>query len=236
MKNNPIGFNRHLEADWLTQVASWVSNGIEGQELKERIDVMLIPAFTSQVAKDKTRNLLYGIWNKLPMHVPKKFQDQGAKLILEFSEYHLIFHWGMMLAKYPFFSFVIGQIGRLAKLNDSFVYSQLEHRVTEHFGDTSTIKRSMQFVVRTLINLDVLKNPKQSIYTLGKLIEITSSKVKGWLIEAAILSERNSSRSLSSINSDSVWFPFSIYFDLTDAHANSNLQLHIQSSDSIIFI
>lgn len=231
-----IGFNRHLEADWLAQSASWVSNGIEGQDLKDRIDSMLEPAFTSKVAKDKTRNLLFGVWNKLPKHVSKDFQDRGAALLLDYSECHLVFHWGMMLAKYPFFTFVVGQIGRLTKLNDTFMYSQLEDRVTEHFGDTSTIKRSMQFVVRTLINLGVLKSPKQGVYTLSRPIEISSSKVKGWLIEAALLSESSTSRSLSSINNDSVWFPFTIYFDLADVQANSKLEAHIQSSDSVIFL
>ncbi len=49
----------------------------------------------------------------------------------------------MMLSKYPFFAFVVGQIGKLTKLNDTFIYSQLEDRVTEQYGDTSTIKRSM---------------------------------------------------------------------------------------------
>jgi hypothetical protein len=60
-----IGFNRHLESDWLAQVASWTANEIEGKELKEKIDSMLTPVFTSQVAKDKTRNLLFGIWSNM---------------------------------------------------------------------------------------------------------------------------------------------------------------------------
>ena len=27
-----IGFNRHLELDWLVQTASWVANGFQGKE------------------------------------------------------------------------------------------------------------------------------------------------------------------------------------------------------------
>ena len=67
-----IGFNRHLESDWLAQTASWVANNIAGNELKQKIDELLTPAFSSQVAKDKTRNLLFGIWCKLPKHIPNK--------------------------------------------------------------------------------------------------------------------------------------------------------------------
>ncbi|MEC6898389.1 hypothetical protein [Photobacterium piscicola] len=231
-----IGFNRHLEPDWLAQTASWVANGIEEQALKDRIDSMLESVFTSKVAKDKTRNLLFGIWNKLPKHIPGRFQSRGANLLMEYSEQHLVFHWGMMLAKYPFFSFVVAQIGKLTKLNDTFIYSQLEDRVTEQYGDTSTIKRSMQFVVRTLMNLEVLKNPKQGVYELNKAMSIVQPEIKGWLIEAIMLSNQSSSRSLSSINDDSVWFPFTLYFDASDVQSNRELEAHLQSSDTIVFL
>lgn len=231
-----IGFNRHLEPDWLAQTASWVANGIEGQALKERIDSMLEPVFTSKVAKDKTRNLLFGIWNKLPKHISERFQSRGANLLMEYSEQHLVFHWGMMLSKYPFFAFVVGQIGMLAKLNDTFIYSQLEDRVTEQYGDTSTIKRSMQFVVRTLMNLEVLKNPKQGVYELNTVVSIEQPEVKGWLVEAIMRSNQSSSRSISSINNDTVWFPFKLFFDLSDVQTNKELEAHIQSSDTIIFL
>ncbi|WP_318516282.1 hypothetical protein [Photobacterium leiognathi] len=231
-----IGFNRHLEPDWLAQTASWVANGVEGQALKDRIDSMLEPAFTSQVAKDKTRNLLFGIWNKLPKHISERFQSRGANLLMEHSEQHLVFHWGMMLSKYPFFSFVVGQIGKLTKLNDTFIYSQLEDRVTEQYGDTSTIKRSMQFIVRTLMNLEVLKNPKQGVYGLNTAVSIEQPEVKGWLVEAIIRSNQSSSRSLSSINDDTVWFPFKVFFDLSDVQANKELEAHLQSSDTVVFL
>lgn len=231
-----IGFNRHLESDWLAQTASWVANGLEGKELKDKIDAMLTPAFSSQVAKDKTRNLLFGIWSKLPKHIPTQFQADAAKLMMEHSEHHLAFHWGMMLAKYPFFTFVVSQIGRLTKLNDSFVYSQLEQRVTENYGDTSTIKRSMQFVVRTLMNLEVLANPKQGIYQLQKPISVDVAEVKAWLTEACILSEQRSSRSLTTIGDDPAWFPFELSFQPHELASNQRLEVHHQSSDVVVFI
>lgn len=231
-----IGFNRHLEPDWLVQTASWVANGVNDQALKDRIDSMLEPAFTSQVAKDKTRNLLFGIWNKLPKHMTSCFQNKGAMLLMEHSELHLAFQWGMMLSKYPFFAFVVSQIGKLTKLNDTFIYSQLESRVTEQYGDTSTIKRSMQFVVRTLMNIEVLKNPKQGVYELNRPIKIENSEIKGWLIEAILLSNQSSSRSLSSINDDNVWFPFDVFFTHSDVQSNNQLEAHLQSSDIVVFI
>jgi hypothetical protein len=68
-----IGFNRHLEMDWLVQTASWSANGIHGQALKNKIDSLLAPSFDSKVAQDKTRNLLlaFGIQNR--NRYPKHF-------------------------------------------------------------------------------------------------------------------------------------------------------------------
>lgn len=231
-----IGFNRHLESDWLAQTASWVANDIAGNELKEKIDALLTPAFTSQVAKDKTRNLLFGIWSKLPKHIPDSFQKDAANLLMENSELNLVFHWGMMLAKYPFFKSVVEQIGKLTKLNDTFIYSQLEQRITETYGDTSTIKRSMQFVVRTLMNLELLSNPKQGVYQLRKPISVSKPEIKAWLVEASIYSESVTSRSLNAINDETVWFPFNLYFDESDLSSNSRLEPHHQFSDTVIFI
>lgn len=231
-----IGFNRHLESDWLAQTASWVANDISGNELKQKIDELLSPAFTSQVAKDKTRNLLFGIWSKLPKHIPDSFQKSAANLLMENSELNLVFHWGMMLAKYPFFKSVVEQIGKLTKLNDSFIYSQLEQRITETYGDTSTIKRSMQFVVRTLMNLELLANPKQGVYQLRKPISVTKPEIKAWLVEASIYSESVTSRSLNAINDETVWFPFDIYFDESDLSSNSRLEPHHQFSDTVVFV
>lgn len=231
-----IGFNRHLESDWLAQTASLVANGLEGKALKEKIDLLLSPEFTSQIAKDKTRNLLFGIWSKLPKHIPKSFQNEAANLLMEHSELNLAFHWGMMLAKYPFFKSVVEQIGRLTKLNDSFLYSQLEQRVTENYGDTSTIKRSMQFVVRTLMNMELLANPKQGVYQLRKPIVVNNPSIKAWLVEASVYSEQVTSRSLTAINDENVWFPFELYFDENDLNHNARLEVHHQAADVIVFV
>ncbi len=148
----------------------------------------------------------------------------------------LVFHWGMMLAKYPFFKSVVEQIGRPTKLNDSFLYSQLEQRITENYGDTSTIKRSMQFVVRTLMNLELLANPKQGIYQLRKPIQVNNPSIKAWLVEASVYSEQVTSRSLTAINDENVWFPFELYFDENDLNHNDRIVAHHQAADLIVFV
>lgn len=231
-----IGFNRHLELDWLVQTASWVANGFQGKELKNRIDILLTPNFESKVAQDKTRNLLFGIWDPSSTIAPKQLHIDACKLLIQHSEVNIALHWGMMLVKYPFFYNVVSQIGRMTKHDGLFLYNQLEQRITEAYGDTSTIKRCMQFIVRTLMNLDLLANPKQGLYQLKKPITITQKEVIAWLVEISIRAEGNTSKSMDSIVGDPVWFPFRIAFDENQLLQNPHFDVHHQASGAVIFI
>ncbi len=231
-----IGFNRHLEMDWLVQTASWSANGVHGQALKNKIDVLLAPSFDSKVAQDKTRNLLFFFFYSESKSVPKAFHADACRLLIEYSEVNIAIHWGMMLAKYPFFYNVTAQIGKMAKHEGLFIYKQLEQRITEVYGDTSTIKRCIQFVVRTLINLELLSNPKQGVYQLRKPISIAHDDVKSWLAEVSVRAEGNSSKSLSAISNDPAWFPFYINFNENRLTSNFRLDVHHQANDAIIFI
>ena len=231
-----IGFNRHLEMDWLVQTAFWSANGIHGQALKNKIDSLLAPSFDSKVAQDKTRNLLFGIWDSESKSVPKAFHSDACKLLIEHSEINIAIHWGMMLVKYPFFYNIVVQIGRMTKHEGLFIYNQLEQRITESYGDTSTIKHCMQFVVRTLINLELLSNPKSGTYQLRKSIVIKYDNVIAWLTEVSVRAQGNSSKSMSAIINDPAWFPFEINFNENKLSSNIRLDVHHQANDAIIFL
>ncbi|MGI2259418.1 hypothetical protein [Shewanella sp. GXUN23E] len=231
-----IGFNRHLELSWLTQTAIWAAGGLEGAELKKHIDSLLAPSFTSQVAMDKTRNLLFGIWNGQSKASPKEFHAQACNLLLRHSEHSLVIHWGLLIARYPFFYFVVSQLGRIARHDRLFVYSQLELRVTEEYGDTSTIKRSMQFVIRTLTNLGLISSAKTGVYQLARPVSLGSAELIAWLAQAIILANDDRSRSLDRLNSDPAYFPFDIIFSESCLASSPSIELLHQASDTIVFL
>jgi len=230
-----IGFNRHLEREWLNQVSAWVDNGITGKELRAKVEELLTPFFTSKVAKEKTRNLLLGIWDRLPNHIPSSFQKEAAEFSCDETN-GLVIQWGMMIAKYPFFAFIAGQIGRLFKLQNIFAYSQLERRIIEQYGDTETIKRSLRFVVKTMCNLDVLNSNNKGNYNLCSSLSIQKPEIKVWLVEAALYSDGTGSRSLSAISRDPFWFPFDLDIHAYEIDRNSKFDLHHQMNDVIVFI
>ncbi|WP_446915439.1 hypothetical protein, partial [Klebsiella pneumoniae] len=80
--------------------------------------------------------------------------------------------------------------------------------ITENYGDTSTIKRCLQFVVRTLMNLELLSNPKSGMYQLRKAIRISHDSIVAWLVEVSVRAQGNSSKSMTAIINDPAWFPF----------------------------
>ncbi len=231
-----IGFNRHLERKWLDQVVAWVENGVQGKELRSKVEELLTPFFTSKVAKEKTRNLLLGIWDRLPKHIPSSFQKEAAELSGRDESNGLVVQWGMMIAKYPFFAFIAGQIGRLAKLQNTFSYAQLERRVVEQYGDTETVKRSLRFVVKTMCNLNVLKSNNKGNYNLCSPVSIQQADIKIWLVEAALYSDGTGSRSLSAISTDPFWFPFEFDIHAYEIDRNSKFDLHHQMNDVVVFI
>ena len=231
-----IGFNRHLEMDWLVQTASWAANGFDGQDLKNKIDLLLTPRFDSQVAKDKTRNLLFGVWCAESKYYPVAFHDDACRYLLHYSELNAALHWGMMLVKYPFFYNVVSQVGKMARHDGEFIYNQLEQRIVEVYGDTSTIKRCMQFVVRTMINLEMLSNPALGLYKLKRPVQIQQPELCSWLAEVSIRASGNTSKSLDAIVVDPAWFPFDIQFNEYCISLNPRLELHHQANGSVVFL
>jgi len=192
-----IGFNRHLEPSWLNKVAILVNEGIVGKELRSEVEEFLTPFFTSDVAKEKTRNLLLGIWDKLPKHIPLSFQQQGAKLLSNHESASLMIHWGMMVAKYPFFASIAVHIGQLTELDNKLVYSELESKMIQQYEDTETIKRSLRFVFRTMCNMGVFKKTAQGRYIVTEKQLVIEPEVKNWLAEAT-----------SYADCPDIWSPF----------------------------
>ncbi|EOG1984943.1 TPA: hypothetical protein ACK1SE_003550 [Proteus mirabilis] len=142
----------------------------------------------------------------------------------------------MMLVKYPFFYKIVVQIGRMIKHEGLFIYNQLEQRITDSNGDnTSTIKHCKQFVVRTLINLELLSNPKSGAYQLRKSIVINHDNVIAWLAQVSVRAQENSSKSMPAIINDPVWFPLDINLNENILSSNIRLDIHHQANDSAIF-
>jgi hypothetical protein len=57
-----VNYSRHIETYWLDQTALWVAEGLNKQELHDKINSMLSPLINCKVNLGKTRNQLTSLW------------------------------------------------------------------------------------------------------------------------------------------------------------------------------
>ena len=66
------------------------------------------------------------------------------------GEKRIAVHWAMVAGTHPFFFDVATHVGKLLKLHGQANRSQIKRRMTETWGDRSTLERTIQHVLRSI--------------------------------------------------------------------------------------
>jgi len=229
-----VNYSRHLEAHWLVQTALWAAEGLNKQELHDKINSMLSPLINCKVNLGKTRNQLTSLWFDKNENVSSEFSTFAVDYVKEGDEIPLVIHWGLLIAKKKFFADVARFIGRNSKLNDSFTYAQVQKRMIEMYGDTETVKRGLRSVLKTMVDFGVLLRSNARSYQVNPSNLTVPNKLMNWLLCALLFSEDVMSRTLSDITDDAVWFPFD--FDVQAEDVDKQwFELHHQGHDLMLF-
>ncbi|MCQ8879336.1 hypothetical protein NQT69_15110 [Pseudoalteromonas shioyasakiensis] len=205
-----VNYSRHIEAHWLDQTALWVAEGLNKQELHDKINSMLSPLINCKVNLGKTRNQLTSLWFDKNDNVSNEFSEFAVEYVKESHDIPLVIHWGLLIAKKKFFADVARFIGRNSKLNDSFTYAQVQKRMVELYGDTETVKRGLRSVLKTMVDFGVLQRSNARNYQVNQINLAVPNKLMNWLLCALLFSEDAMSRTLSDIIDDAIWFPFEL--------------------------
>ena len=229
-----VNYSRHLGAHWLDQTALWVAEGLNKQELHDKINSMLSPSFNCKVNLGKTRNQLTSLWFDKNENVSNEFSSFAVEYVKESNDIPLVIHWGLLIAKKKFFAEVARFIGRNSKLNDSFTYAQVQKRMVELYGDTETVKRGLRSVLKTLVDFEVLLRSNARSYQVNQNNLAVPNKLMNWLLCALLFSENVMSRTLTGIIDDAVWFPFEFEIQPEDVDKQW-FELHQQGHDLMIF-
>ena len=229
-----VNFSRHLEIYWLDQTARWSIQGFDKKTVNENIDSMLEPHVTCRVNLGKTRNQLMNLWFTHPNYIDSSFHQFSLDAVHSTDCLPFILHWGLLVAKNVFFSDVVRFVGRRDKHADSFTYAQVQKHLVEQYGDTETVKRALRSVLKTLVDFKIVKRESNRSYQPQKLNLCIERKYKSWLLMALMYNLGASSRSLSDLLDDLVWFPFDfdVGFDEIDT---SWFELHQQGNDLVLF-
>jgi len=225
------GFCRHIEKEWLEQTLRWVASEADSVQLNKNLEVFLGTYIATKENRRKARNLLTSIWMR-----PKNkdiFFETGIQLHQEIDAFLLPIHWGMLIAKKPFFAEVARFIGRQARLNDAFTFSQVFRRMSMLYGETQATSRALSAVLRTMIELGVIdRSNKLTSYSIVPIQEKVSNHIANWLTTAAMISLNKVSISLDEVLADQVFFPFQIDINLNTLDVSTFE--YLQQGNSIV--
>lgn len=106
-----VGLSRNLKLSWLNEVARLYVEGLDENEIKDRLNEYLSFEITSPTNIRKTREILMNIW-VYENDYTAALRDEALRLFQTDSDYALPVHWCMMLAAYPVFQDMCRLIGR----------------------------------------------------------------------------------------------------------------------------
>lgn len=173
-----VGLSRALKPEWLNKTADLALEGLSPDEVKTALNDYISFDIKSADNIRKAREILMNLW-VYPFEDEKANQIRSAAL----EELHagntdkMAFHWCMMLLCYPVFVDVTGMIGKLISMQDSFSLAWLKEKMFEEWGERTTLFHSLDKIMQTLRQLQVL-NSDRGIYTAdSRRIESNETKV-----------------------------------------------------------
>ena len=215
IKNYMIGIDRLIRLEWLELTVNLLLAGNKEKEIKAILNETLAPFFTAaspntiRGSLSKTVTILMKTWIRVPNEL-MYLKNKGIDLVREtHSNCNLPLHWGMISAVYPFWNNVATQVGRLLRLQGNVAASQIQRRMQEQYGRKETVARRTRYLLRTLIDWQVLKDDDvPGVYSLGKQIFIDRIEIISWLFEAFLFTRPNNSMILNEIPNSPSLFPF----------------------------
>ena len=243
-RNGEVGFGQRIQLDWLERTATLYIAGLTKDEIKELLQALLrdhlsIGSDSRSGNRALTILILLKVWVVVP-HGLESLRDEGLELRERLpSKEHLVVHWGMVMAVYPFFRALAETVGRLLRLQGSFAASQVQRRMREQFGERSTVERATRRLLRCLIDWRVLKETEEKgIYQATPTLFVNDTKLAQWLIEASLIASGSASSTLRAITQNPALFPFtteSINIRVLETHSRLEL-LHQGLDEDVIML
>jgi len=125
----------------------------------------------------------------------------------------VVLHWGLLIANYPFFFDITMHIGRLLWLQDTIGLSQATRRITESWGQRSTVPRAVQRIVRSLVDWRALTETKDrgAFARPAKPIDVSGERLSMWLVEAVVVASRGKANTAALAIQHPALFPFVVH-------------------------
>lgn len=230
-----IGFDRTIHIEWLDIAAARVSRGELPTEIRKVLwDFLedLVPGNTNNSGRGKTLTVLTRIWLAVPEHV-EPLRDRALKCLSAASgENRVAVHWAMVVATHPFFFDVATHVGKLLALHGQASRSQIKRRMTESWGDRSTLERTIQHVLKSMAQWKVLKpgSERGSLVVARNPIQV-SEEIAELLVHGVMLTQGRG-MSLSQLVCHPAIFPFKLHLNAETLRRHPWLRVQRQGDQS----
>ena len=239
--NSIIGFDRKIHLSWLDATAEWTAQGLTAAEVRTQLERLLegqVAGGGPHNARGKTITVLLHIWVAVPdALVP--FRDEGLALLRGRSgRDRLPVHWGMCLATYPFFREVAATTGRLLALQGTAALSQIVRRMTESWGERSTLTRAVQRVVRSFVEWGILveTDDRGSFSPAAKIAVLETDGIGPWLLEASLASSGRRELPFRDLVGATFLYPLDLKLSVRDLDHCARLELCRQGLDEDVVL
>lgn len=215
-RSEQIGFSQRIQLDWLEYTANLVLAGnrrediVEalGERLRKKLSVGNNP---ERGNRDKAITILTKVWVKVPEDL-RALRDEGLELLQRVDPRdHMLVHWGMCMATYPFFGTVAHATGRLLRLQGTAAAAQVQRRVRERLGERETVARATRRILRAFVDWGALQETEEKgIYRGGAKRVAGDNVLSTWVAKASLHARNNKRQSASALLRGPHLFPFEI--------------------------
>ncbi len=201
-----VGLSRNLKSQWLDKTVELCVSGLTELEIKEQLNEYLSFEIESPTNLRKTREILMNIW-VYDNEYSDRLREEALRLIRQDEDSATAMHWCMMLSAYPVFIDLCKLIGKMAEFQDEITLAQIKQKLYDEWGERSTLYHSIDKLVATLKQMNVLVCDKPGKYRIQKH-KVNNSQVVTFLIYTLMCIDDSGYYTFLDLNASALLFPF----------------------------
>ena len=201
-----VGLSRNLKLPWLNEVVRLYAEGLDDNQIKEKLNEYLSFEIGSPTVLRKTREILMNIW-VYENDYTAALRDEALRLFQKDSDYALPVHWCMMLSAYPVFQDMCRLIGKIGEFEETITTKQIKQKLFDEWGERSTLYHSSDKLISTLKALEALDSKKTGEYSIKKH-EFSKPEIVNFLLYAMMKIDDAGYYSLLDLENSVYLFPF----------------------------
>lgn len=201
-----VGLSRNLKLPWLNEVVQLYGEGLDENEIKEKLNEYLSFEIESPTNIRKTREILMNIW-VYENEYTSDLRDEALRLVKKDSDYALSVHWCMILAAYPVFQDMCRLIGKIGEFEENITTKQIKQKLFDEWGERSTLYHSSDKLIATLKAFEALESQKVGVYSIKKH-HISSAELINYMMFAMMKIDDAGYYSIGEMENSLYLFPF----------------------------